>query len=101
MNIELKNNFTDHLPADSNLENSRRQVLESVYSFVTPIHTSNPSLIHVSEEMSDELGFTTEDLQSKQFLDFVTGNHILEGSKPFAMCYAGHQFGNWAGQLGD
>ena len=101
MEINLTHNFTDNLPSDPNLENSRRQVLEAAYSFVTPIQTSHPSLIHVSEEMKNELGFTDEDIQSKEFLEFVTGNNVIEGSKPFAMAYAGHQFGHWAGQLGD
>ena len=101
MKLNLTHHFTDQLPADPNLENSRRQVLESVYSFVEPIKTSNPSLIHVSDELQQELEFSDQDIQSKSFLDFVTGNAILKDSKPFAMCYAGHQFGNWAGQLGD
>ncbi|CAN8072785.1 unnamed protein product [Agarophyton chilense] len=26
---------------------------------------------------------------------------VWPGMKPYAMCYGGHQFGNWAGQLGD
>ena len=51
--------------------------------------------------MSKELGFSNQDIQSNQFLEVMTGNSIIENSKPFAMCYAGHQFGNWAGQLGD
>ena len=51
--------------------------------------------------MSEELGFSEQDIQSREFLEVMTGNSILENSKPFAMCYAGHQFGNWAGQLGD
>jgi uncharacterized protein YdiU (UPF0061 family) len=101
MNLKLTHNFTDNLPGDSNLENSRRQVEKAVYSFVDPIATANPSLIHVSEEMKNELGFTDEDIQSKEFVDFVTGNKVLKGSKPYAMAYAGHQFGHWAGQLGD
>ncbi len=101
MNLKITNTFTENLPADPNIENTRRQVLESVYSFVSPIKTSNPSLIHVSDEMQQELGFSDEDIQSKDFLGFVTGNSVLKDSKPFAMCYAGHQFGNWAGQLGD
>ncbi len=25
----------------------------------------------------------------------------MGGTEPYAMCYGGHQFGNWAGQLGD
>ena len=93
--------FTDQLPADPNLENTRREVLEAVYSFVRPIKTSNPTLLHVSDEMQHTLDFSNEDIQSREFLEFVTGNSVLKNSKPFAMCYAGHQFGNWAGQLGD
>jgi uncharacterized protein YdiU (UPF0061 family) len=68
---------------------------------VKPIKTSNPRLLHVSKEMYKELGFSNQDIQSNQFLEIMTGNSIIENSKPFAMCYAGHQFGNWAGQLGD
>ena len=101
MNLQLTNFFTDQLPADPNLENTRREVLEAVYSFVRPIKTSNPTLLHVSDEMQHTLDFSNEDIQSKEFLEFVTGNNVLRNSKPFAMCYAGHQFGNWAGQLGD
>ena len=101
MNIQLTNFFTDQLPADPNLENTRREVLEAVYSFVRPIKTSNPTLLHVSDEMQHTLDFSNEDIQSREFLEFVTGNSVLKNSKPFAMCYAGHQFGNWAGQLGD
>ena len=51
--------------------------------------------------MSEELGFSEQDIESREFLEAMTGNSILKNSKPFAMCYAGHQFGNWAGQLGD
>ena len=101
MNIQLTNFFTDQLPADPNLENTRREILEAVYSFVRPIKTSNPTLLHVSDEMQHTLDFSNEDIQSREFLEFVTGNSVLKNSKPFAMCYAGHQFGNWAGQLGD
>jgi uncharacterized protein YdiU (UPF0061 family) len=39
--------------------------------------------------------------QSDLFARVFTGNHLLPGMDPFAMCYGGHQFGNWAGQLGD
>ena len=89
------------MPGDPNLDNSRRQVTAAAFSFVNPIKTSKPLLLHVSKEMSEELGFSEQDIQSKEFLEVMTGNSIPENSKPFAMCYAGHQFGNWAGQLGD
>ena len=68
---------------------------------MNPTKTSNPSLVHVCDEMQQELGFSDKDIQSKEFLLYVTGNANIKNSKPYAMCYAGHQFGNWAGQLGD
>ncbi|WP_292743909.1 protein adenylyltransferase SelO family protein, partial [Methylophaga sp. UBA3595] len=39
--------------------------------------------------------------ESRQFTNVFAGNEILKGMQPHAMCYGGHQFGNWAGQLGD
>ena len=101
MNLNIKNSFITALPADSNAENTRRQVYNSVYSYVHPKQTSNPSLIHTSAEMLEKLGLTTSDATSKKFLDIMTGNAIYPDTKPFAMAYGGHQFGNWAGQLGD
>ncbi|MCK5478000.1 MAG: YdiU family protein, partial [Methylococcales bacterium] len=41
------------------------------------------------------------DCKSEQFSQVFVGNQLLPGMNPFAMCYGGHQFGHWAGQLGD
>ena len=35
------------------------------------------------------------------FVQVLGGNVVTPGMKPYAACYGGHQFGNWAGQLGD
>lgn len=101
MSLKLKNKFTTELPADEKLENSRRQVLNACYSEVKPRKTSNPELIHVSPELADTLGFEKDFLNSKEFLNIFSGNKVVEGSTSYAMCYGGHQFGSWAGQLGD
>ncbi|SHG50581.1 protein adenylyltransferase SelO [Winogradskyella jejuensis] len=101
MNLNIKHNFTTELPADPIQENSRRQVKEACFSYVKPKKTSKPKLIHVSKEMASQLVFSEADLQSKAFLNIMTGNTVLENTTPYAMCYGGHQFGNWAGQLGD
>ena len=101
LKLNIKNTFTEELPADPVKENYRRQVTEACYSFVLPRKTSNPQLLHVSPEMLQELGISEEESTSQDFLEAFTGNALLLNSKPFAMCYAGHQFGNWAGQLGD
>ncbi|MFD1063322.1 YdiU family protein [Winogradskyella litorisediminis] len=101
MNLNLKHNFTTELPADPVLENSRRQVTEACFSYVKPKQTSNPELLHVSKKMAEQLGFSEIDLASDEFLKIMTGNSVFKNSEPYAMCYGGHQFGNWAGQLGD
>ena len=101
MILNIKNNFTKELPSDPILENSRRQVIEAVFSYVNPKKTKDPKVIHTSIEMANELGLSADDLTSEFFKDIVTGNKIYPNTKPYAMCYAGHQFGQWAGQLGD
>ena len=101
MILNIKDNFTKELPSDPILENSRRQVTEAVFSYVNPKKTKDPKVIHTSIEMANELGLSADDLKSEFFKDIVTGNKIYPNTKPYAMCYAGHQFGQWAGQLGD
>ena len=101
MKLHIQNNFTSQLPADALETNVPRQVYEACFSFVDPIKPSKPSLIHASFEVAEEIGLSKEDLLSDDFLNVFSGNTIYAGTKPFAMCYAGHQFGNWAGQLGD
>ncbi|NME67592.1 protein adenylyltransferase SelO [Flammeovirga aprica] len=100
MHLNLKNTFTK-LPADPEKENYRRQVINACYSYVTPKKTANPSIIHVSDEMLESLGISKEESQSEEFKNLFTGNSTYPNSTPFAMCYGGHQFGQWAGQLGD
>ena len=101
MQLNIKDTFNKELPADPIKENTRRQVFEACYSHVVPSITSQPELIHVSKEMLEAIGLTEEDAKSQEFLKVFGGVQVLEGSEPYAMCYGGHQFGNWAGQLGD
>ena len=101
MQLNIKDSFNKELPADPILENSRRQVKEACFSYVTPKKTSKPELLHVSPEMLEALGISKEDANSEAFTHTFTGNRVLPNTKPYAMCYGGHQFGNWAGQLGD
>ncbi|MGK0413000.1 MAG: hypothetical protein ACJA1B_001202 [Polaribacter sp.] len=101
MRLQIKDTFTENLPADKTLENSRRQVTEAVFSFANPKKTNAPKVLHVSQEMASELGISEEETKSEFFRNIFTGNEIYPNTKPFAMCYGGHQFGNWAGQLGD
>jgi len=101
MNLNIQDTFNKELPSDPISENSRRQVSEACFSYVTPKVPSQPKLVHVSEEVADLLGISKEDIKSEDFLQTFTGAKVLDGTRPYAMCYGGHQFGNWAGQLGD
>ncbi len=101
LKLNIQNRFTKELPADAQLENSRRQVTEACFSYVRPKKTKKPTLIHHSPEMLKELGLSERDAASDTFLNVFTGNEVLPNTNPYAMCYGGHQFGGWAGQLGD
>ncbi|TNJ45198.1 YdiU family protein [Tamlana fucoidanivorans] len=101
MKLNIKDKFNLELPADTHLENSRRQVFNACFSYVTPKKTTRPELIHVAPEMLENLGISKEDSTSNLFLKVFSGNEIWPNTRPYAMCYGGHQFGNWAGQLGD
>ncbi|MBS7253847.1 protein adenylyltransferase SelO [Flavobacterium branchiicola] len=100
-NLKINNRFTTELPADPEVTNETRQVKNTVFSFVNPTKPGNPKLIHASEEVAEMVGISKDEIASEEFLNVFSGKEILPETKPFAMSYAGHQFGNWAGQLGD
>ena len=53
-----------------------------------------------SARLAGELGLA-DWLAGPDALDVLAGNRVPEGIRPFASVYSGHQFGVWAGQLGD
>ena len=100
-NLKIHNRFTAELPADTNETNEVRQVSKAVFSYVNPTEPSNPKLIHAAESVAELVGISKDEIQSEEFLNIFSGKETLPDTRPYAMCYAGHQFGNWAGQLGD
>ncbi|GGA86978.1 UPF0061 protein [Flavobacterium palustre] len=101
MKLNIQDTFNKELPADPITANYVRQVENACFSFVTPTKTANPQILHVSPEMLENLGLSKDDSQTEEFKNVFTGNEVLTNTQPYAMCYGGHQFGNWAGQLGD
>ena len=99
--LHFDNRFTRDLPGDPSSENRPRQVYEAGYSRVLPKPTTQPVLVHYSAEVAAELGLHVADIVSPEFLQLMSGNAVADGMDPHAACYGGHQFGNWAGQLGD
>jgi uncharacterized protein YdiU (UPF0061 family) len=60
-----------------------------------------PVLVHANPLTAKLVGLSTEQLLSQRFLDVVSGTTPLPGGDTLAAVYSGHQFGVWAGQLGD
>ena len=108
MNAQLKfeslnfdNSFVRELPADPETGNHLRQVSGACYSLVDPTPVAKPELVAYSREVAAMLEMSPELCESEMFTEVFAGNRVLADMKPYAMCYGGHQFGNWAGQLGD
>ena len=99
--LKFDNRFINELPADLETNNTRRQVMGACYSFVSPTPVSAPTLLSYSNEAAELFDLTDEDCEGDAFLQAFAGNQLLDGMRSYAMCYGGHQFGNWAGQLGD
>jgi len=99
--LQFVNRFTEQLPADPETGSRVRQVGGACFSRVKPKLAPAPKLVAYSREVAELLGIDSEDCESEFFVDLFSGNKQLPGMDPFAMCYGGHQFGNWAGQLGD
>ncbi len=66
-----------------------------------PSPLNKPFLIHANEPLAEQLGIDKEELYTERFVAFVNGSWHPKGSEPFAMCYAGHQFGHYVPRLGD
>lgn len=73
----------------------------ALYSRVLATPLPDPYPIAISNALKDQLGLAKFDLSSSYFTEIFAGNQPWPGSKPLATVYSGHQFGIWAGQLGD
>ena len=71
------------------------------YTHLQPTAMPAPYMVASSQPVAKELGLSEEWLQSQEALQALVGNTLLSGSAPLASVYSGHQFGQWAGQLGD
>ena len=101
MSLTFDNSLLRELPGEDKEHNLPRQVRGAVWSPVTPTPVADPKLVAFSREMAQELGIDEEFIRSQQTVSALAGNDLLPGMKTYSLCYGGHQFGDWAGQLGD
>ena len=99
--VRFENTFVRDLPADPVLTNRPRQVGNACYTRVEPAPVAAPRLLAWSEELAAFLGMVRPATPTGLVVDVLGGNRVLPGMQPYAARYGGHQFGHWAGQLGD
>ncbi|EAQ83824.1 hypothetical protein CHGG_10228 [Chaetomium globosum CBS 148.51] len=113
--------FTSSLPADQLFPTPAdshkapredlgpRQVRNALFTWVRPETQKEPELLAVSPAAMRDLGLAQSEAETEEFKETVVGNRILGWDSetlsgpgyPWAQCYGGFQFGDWAGQLGD
>ncbi len=71
------------------------------HTALLPTPLPAPALVGLNTRLIHELGLDRALLASPAGVDALTGNRLFTGSQPVASVYSGHQFGVWAGQLGD
>ncbi len=74
---------------------------DDFYTALMPEGLPEPYWICVSRAMAGDLGLTEEWFDGREALQIFAGNALPEGAYSLASVYSGHQFGVWAGQLGD
>ncbi|HET7033978.1 MAG TPA: protein adenylyltransferase SelO family protein, partial [Casimicrobiaceae bacterium] len=99
--LRFDNRFVRELPADPEAGPRLRQVHGALFSHVEPTPVAAPRLIAYSREVARMLGIDEATIASPAFAQVFGGNALVEGMQPYAANYGGHQFGQWAGQLGD
>ncbi len=80
---------------------SYAQLGPDFHTELRPTPLPAPHLVGLSERLARELGLDPSRLAEPGVVAALTGSGLLAGSRPLATVYSGHQFGVWAGQLGD
>jgi uncharacterized protein YdiU (UPF0061 family) len=96
--LAFDNSFVRELPADPVTDNVPRQVSGASYTRVAPTPVAAPRLLAWSDDLGERLGIGRP---APGMVEVLAGNRVLPGMQPYAARYGGHQFGHWAGQLGD
>lgn len=98
--VVFHNSFVEELRGEASADKRPRQVPGYCYSRVEPTPVQEPLLLAWSEDLAHHLGLAEPEKRGSA-VDVLAGNLVTPSMKPFAARYAGHQFGSWAGQLGD
>ncbi len=78
-----------------------RQLGEDFWQEVDTTPLANPTLIDLNPSGAALLGLQEDDLSPDRWRELLNGQLYFGDQTPLASCYGGHQFGYWAGRLGD
>lgn len=81
-------------------DNAYYQQLPGFYTALQPTPLKATRLLYYSQPLAQELGLD-ESWFTPDKTPIWAGETLLPGMQPLAQVYSGHQFGSWAGQLGD
>ncbi len=101
MSLVFADEVVRALPGDPSRRNVPRQVPGAAYSHVDPTPVPAPRLLAWSDDVGAMLGICRPAGADHPAAQVLAGNVLLSGMQPYAARYGGHQFGHWAGQLGD
>ncbi|TCK17762.1 uncharacterized protein YdiU (UPF0061 family) [Thiogranum longum] len=82
-------------------ENHYASLPEICLSGHSPQPLENARLVHFNADAAALIDLDPGQANTPEFLDFVSGKQLLPDCQPLAMCYAGHQFGQYVPRLGD
>ena len=100
MNLsQISQPFLKQFPGDFSGNPMQRQTPGFLFATVDLAEFKNPELLIFNEKLSEEIGLGS--IEDEKDLQFLNASSVPESVKTYATAYAGHQFGNWAGQLGD
>ncbi len=99
--LNFDNSFVRELPGDPVLTNVSRAVRNACYTRVDPTPVAAPKLLAWVDTVGEMLGIARPHSPTGAAAEVLGGNRVLPGMQPYAARYGGHQFGQWAGQLGD
>ena len=98
---QYRSRMVAELPGDPDERNVVREVLGASWTRVLPTPVRAPRLLAWSEDLAGQFGLARPVDDSAPAVQVLAGNVLAPGMTPFAARYGGHQFGHWAGQLGD
>jgi len=78
-----------------------KELDDKFYSYVEPKPLLKPKIVSINQKYLEQIGIDIKKIDKEEFIKFINGNFILNGSKPFSYAYSGHQFGYHVPNLGD